>query len=225
MKKIDLNVDIGEGFSFDSELLDFASSANVCCGEHAGNWDLTCATVEMCLARGVRVGIHPGYPDRATMGRKSISAEDVDEYQASILRQVRRFYDAFLPSYIKPHGAFYNDAIFIPEALEMLSEVMQIVKLPVMGLARTPVEALAVLTHCGFMREGFADRAYKPDGTLVPRGTPGAVFDDPNKVREQVIRIAPLVDTICLHGDNPDCIEFAEMVTATLIDSGYLIGS
>ena len=71
-RKIDLNVDIGEGFPHDRELLAFASSANVCCGTHAGSRELTIETVELCREHGLRVGAHPGYPDRASMGRQSI---------------------------------------------------------------------------------------------------------------------------------------------------------
>ena len=105
MKKIDLNVDIGEGFPNDDLLLDFATSANVCCGEHAGSIALTHATVELCRERGVRIGAHPGFPDRDSMGRRIPTVSEIRAASDSLLSQVSRVAGA---AYVKPHGAFYN---------------------------------------------------------------------------------------------------------------------
>jgi UPF0271 protein len=245
VKRVDLNVDLGEGFPFDEQLLDFATSANVCCGVHAGNESLTMRTVALCRAKNVRVGAHPGYPDRESMGRRPIDDEHQRVYLDSVFNQVRRFTQVAKPSYLKPHGAFYNDtAVPIPEGwdvdedgqrgyqaggvflarhpgVQSLAMLLRVYKLPLMGLEGTAHEVVARRTNQRFMREGFADRAYCPDGTLVPRSEPGAVLSDENAIVEQVLRLAPIVDSICLHGDTPNCVEYAQLVRRTLKGAGY----
>jgi UPF0271 protein len=251
-RTIDLNVDIGEGFAFDEELLRFASSANVCCGSHAGTRELTARTVEMCQRHRVRIGVHPGYPDRESMGRRSLQEGQQRVYLKSLFDQVQWFLNLVRPSYLKPHGGFYNDtAIVLPPDWEQvrkrapmtsqyeaggvfLSEypgvqslimLLRIHRLPLMGLEATAHRAIAGRARQHLLREGFADRRYNEDGTLRPRAEPGAVITEPDEVREQVLRIAPTVDSICLHGDTPDCLEFAELVVKTLRDAGYGVGA
>lgn len=251
-KRIDLNVDIGEGFPHDKDLLAFATSANICCGAHAGSFDLTRETVELCREHGVRVGVHPGYPDRETMGRKPIEADNERAYLGSIFEQLRRFMAECDPAYMKPHGAFYNDtALTLPKGWETkvithrgatpyemagaylaqypgvqsLAMLLRMHHLPLMGLETTAHKVLAQRAKVLFFREGFADRAYNEDGTLVPRWEPGAVLTEAEEIRAQVLRLAPSVDSICLHGDTPDCLEFAELVFKTLVDNGYEVGA
>lgn len=250
MKRIDLNVDIGEGYAFDDDLLRFATSANICCGEHAGSRELTLKTVESCRKNGIRIGAHPGYPDRDTMGRRSMTLDQHRAYLDSIFSQVRWFAGVAKPAYIKPHGAFYTDTaapmpttwepyegllepgvpfdpagIFISNVpgAGSLGMLLRVYKLDLMGLAGTAHEMVAKRSNQKFIREGFADRAYRPDGTLVPRNEQGAIQKDPQTVKEQAIAIAPGVDSICLHGDTAGCVEFAEMVHAALSDAGYRV--
>jgi UPF0271 protein len=251
-KTIDLNVDIGEGFPFDRDLLRFASSASVCCGIHAGSQELTMATVDLCRRERVRVGAHPGYPDREGMGRRPMEAGQEREYLSSVFDQVKWFVDYARPDYIKPHGAFYNDtAVVLPEnwqfkmrtreaitpydtgglflaqypGIQSLSMILRVHKLPLMGLKSTAHMQAAERGGQPLINEGFADRAYTERGTLVPRDEAGAVFHDPKQIRDQVLRLAPEVDSICLHGDTPNCVAFAELVYKTLVDSGYGIGT
>ena len=248
MKSIDLNVDIGEGYSNDAELLNFATSASVCCGVHAGNAELTAETVAMCRVKHIRVGAHPGYPDRVGMGRQPLSAETQRDYLGSVLHQIRDFCAEHGAAYVKPHGAFYNDtarplspgwdsmaknptasspyeaggfALSLVPGTGMLMMALRISKMPLMGLRGTMHEPIAERSGVPFIREGFADRAYREDGTLVPRAELGAVLSDPDVVRRQVIRLANDIDSICLHGDTPDCVEFAELIYATLLDAGF----
>lgn len=250
--RIDLNVDIGEGFPYDKDLLKFASSANVCCGEHAGSRDLTQETVALCKARKIRVGAHPGYPDRPSMGREHLEGSHIREYLDSILDQVKWFVTNGAPTYLKPHGAFYSDTgPILPEdwesalamipgstayeaagvylaqypGIQVLTLLLRIYKLPLMGLEPTAHRIVAQRANQSLLREGFADRAYRPDGALVARTEPGAVLKDPQEIRQQVLRLAPEVDSICLHGDTPNCVEFAELVYSTLTDAGYEVGS
>jgi UPF0271 protein len=251
-KTIDLNVDIGEGFSFDRDLLRFASSANVCCGVHAGSEELTRATVEMCRRERVRVGAHPGYPDRESMGRRPMEAGQERDYLSSLFDQVTWFVSVASPEYIKPHGAFYNDtAVILPAnwqtakrtrdaikpydaggfflghypGIQSLSMMLRVHRLPLMGLESTAHKQAAERAGQPLIREGFADRAYTPEGTLVPRSEAGALFHQPDEIRRQVLELAPSVDSLCLHGDTPNCVEFAELVYKTLIDSGYSIAA
>lgn len=249
-RAIDLNVDIGEGFPFDRDLLRFATSANVCCGIHAGGAELTVATVALCRERGVRVGAHPGYPDRASMGRTPLEPQHEREYLASVFDQVRLFWRNFQPDYVKPHGAYYNDlAVVLPRnweflaneirhptryeaggaylskipGLQSLTLMLRMFDLALVGLPGTAHEQAALRAGKRFVREGFADRAYLDSGLLKPRGEPGAMLTDRAEVKRQTLRLAAEVDTICLHGDGSDCVEFAELVYETLGEAGYAV--
>lgn len=218
MRRIDLNVDIGEGFPNDAALLEFATSANVCGGVHAGSWELTAATIELCRRKGVRIGAHPGYPNREDMGRvrPDLSTEELRE---SLMEQARRFATLTTPAYLKPHGAWYNDIVAgEASATTIAEEIAAELGVPIMIL---PVASLLVPT----IREGFADRAYEADGSLRSRSLPGAVLTDPAEVAAQTLRLASEVDSICLHGDTPDALAFAELVWKTLFDAGYEVGA
>lgn len=247
-RKIDLNVDIGEGAPFDDELLTIATSANIGCGVHAGSFPLTVRTIEKCRSLGVRFGVHPGYPDRENMGRSPISDATERTYLDSIFIQMKTFIQTAPPAYVKPHGAFYNDtAISLPTGwdaeiagrspyessgkflaqypgVHSLMMLLKVYRLPLMGLDNTAHRVVASRAKQAFIREGFADRRYQSNGLLVPRSKPGALLTETSEIREQVLRLAPKVDSICLHGDNPGCVEFALFVRKTLTENGYEVG-
>ncbi|MFZ4506515.1 MAG: 5-oxoprolinase subunit PxpA [Fimbriimonas sp.] len=250
-RRIDLNVDIGEGFPFDADLLRFASSANVCCGAHAGSQEILEETLALCRKARVRIGAHPGYPDRLTMGRRSMELGEQTVYLRSIFDQLQTFAKLEAFAYIKPHGAFYNDtAAVLPHDWNLpnpakrqtpyeagghflsllpgggsLGMLLRLYQVPLLGLASTAHAVIAERAKVELISEGFADRAMRPDGTLVPRGEPGAVLTDPNDIRQQVLRLAESVDSICLHGDTPGCVEMAELVVSTLVDAGYEVAA
>lgn len=233
MRKVDLNVDIGEGFPFDDALLDFATSANICCGEHAGSWELTERTVELCKRKGVRMGAHPGFPDRGGMGRHMPGPQQKMPFLQSVHKQTLRFVSSFLPAYVKPHGAWYSlmsaeqgtyDPKFYWIAMNRLRMLVNATQLPFMFLHTSrPARGLG-FAGLRIIKEGFADRKYLSDGTLMPRNQPGAVLCEPEEIRSQVLTLAPHVNSICLHGDNVGCLEFAEMVRKTLQDASYEVG-
>lgn len=252
MKRIDLNVDIGEGFPYDEDLLRFATSASICCGEHAGSRELTLQTIDKCKRRNTRIGAHPGYPDRENMGRRSMTIDQHRAYLDSVFSQLRWFVGVANPAYIKPHGAFYNDtaapmpstwepyegllepgAPFDPAGIFIsnvpgagsLGMLLRVYKLDLMGLSGTAHEMVAKRSNRRLIREGFADRAYRSDGTLVPRSEDGAVLAEPKSIKAQVLDLAPKVDSICIHGDTPGCLEFAEMVYGTLKNEGYRVAA
>lgn len=250
-RTIDLNVDIGEGFPHDAELLRFASSANIACGVHAGSRELTLETIDLCEKHRVRVGVHPGYPSPETMGRNRMQPGQERPFLNSLFEQVSWFSEHAKPAYLKPHGGFYNDtAIVLPPGwetarkrgvasdyesgglylaqfpgLQSLTMMLRVHRLPLMGLEATAHRAVAERAKQDFIREGFADRGYRRDGTLLPRTEPGAILQDAGQIQEQVLRLAPKVDSICLHGDTPDCLVFAEMVYRTLLNAGYGVGA
>ncbi len=222
-RRIDLNVDIGEGFPFDEALLQFATSANVCCGAHAGSRELTHATIDLCRRHGKRIGMHPGFDNRAEFGRVIPDAPS-STLSRTLLGQAQEFMEIFPAAYIKPHGAWYNAIVgsqapgrFDPS--RPLFQIVRMYKIPAMLLA-----GYRGLTDKWLIREGFADRGYQADGTLIPRSQPGAVLHDPDAVAAQVVRLAPSIDSICLHGDTAGCVEFAELVHRTLIDAGFEVG-
>jgi UPF0271 protein len=239
MKRVDLNVDIGEGFPHDEALLEFATSANICCGEHAGSWDLTTQTIDMCLRKGIRIGCHPGFPDRENFGRRIPSRDESAFYLDSLGKQVKEFYAYQEAAYVKPHGALYNILCAPGPGVDNVDEGiyggcggvfigLTLVSRPQLSYMLLPTsrlgKALRLMLNATIYREGFADRRYRPDGTLVTRTEPGAVLEDPQEIAEQVRRIAPTVDSICLHGDSPNCLHFAQLVNKTLVDAGYEVG-
>jgi UPF0271 protein len=238
MSRIDINVDIGEGFPFDEELLDFATSANVCCGEHAGSWELTKETIFLCERKGVRLGMHPGFPDRTSMGRAPMQLDEVDQYANSIFEQVMSFQEYVQKTYgssagyLKPHGAWYNlvvqvspadSSLFLAGKL-MLDGALAFAAVPAMLLAGSSIISRLAVEQVPCISEGFADRGYARDGTLLDRSEPGAVLNHPEQIREQVLRLARTVDSICIHGDTPDCLSIAELVYRSLENAGYEVG-
>lgn len=223
MKRIDLNVDIGEGFPFDRDLIAIATSANVGCGGHAGSTELTAETVRRCLAAGVRVGAHPGLPDRESMGRilpPEPDAEGLAQLAGELLGQVGRVEGA---TYIKPHGALYNDSASGGWTSGLVSALLIRFRLPLMGLAGTHHAKLAAGAGVPLIREGFADRRMGLDGQLIPRTEPGAFITDEREMDEHVLILAESVDSICLHGDSDHAVENARRIRHVLREAGYRV--
>lgn len=226
--EIDLNADLGEGAGFDAALMPLVTSANVCCGAHAGDPHTTWETVELARQQGVAVGAHPGYRDREHFGRREL---DLDESAiwTECAFQIGGLIGLAIPEevrvrYVKPHGALYNQACrdrFVARAVVVACSVYG---LPVVGLPGSALEAEAVGV-IPFVAEGYADRKYRPDGTLVPRAEPGAFVHDPAAAVEQVEWLVreKEVRTICVHGDNPDAVAFASAVRAALLARGVTL--
>lgn len=226
MRRIDLNADIGEGFGADLDLLRVVTSANVACGHHAGSPELARTTVERCVKAGVRVGAHPGYPDRATMGRRSATEADRAGFRDDVLRQLRAFLEFAPVAYLKPHGALYNDSCSPGWEADLVAEALVLLPSPMlMGLAGTFHEHIAALAGVPFESEGFADRGYGEDGRLLPRGREGAFLREPRLAAAQAVKIASHVETICIHGDAPDCVVRAAAVREALERAGYRVAA
>jgi UPF0271 protein len=234
--KISLNADVGEGMTNDERLIPNIHMANVAAGGHAGGGEILSRTIAACRENRVSIGAHPSYPDVENFGRRSLwgQVEPVmlsDSYTEQII-DVARAADAHNAtiSYIKPHGALYNDMATnwaVAEYFAMASvAVSERIGLP--GMPALPVMALAGSTgHQYLMERGyaviaeaFADRAYQADGSLVPLAHPGAVISDPLEVQERVIQLVETgtvptidgttlnldVDAIGIHGDTDNAI-------------------
>lgn len=217
MKTIDVNADLAEGLGTDPQVLWDISSANLCLGGHAGDREDTQWIAQLCREEGVRIGLHPGYPDRERFGRVS----DPDRLAAwldDIEKQVK-WGMKLKPAYLKPHGAFYHDTQSPGPAADRLAALLKQWKLPLMGYPGTHHEAIAA--H-GFIREGFADRGLDEAGRLIPRGQPGAILSA-EAAAAQAVWLAERVDSICLHGDREDILEVAPRMRAALEDAGYQV--
>ena len=244
-RAIDLNADLGEGFGVwrlgdDDALLELVSSANVACGFHAGDPATMRRVCARAAAAGVAVGAQVSYRDLAGFGRRFIDvtpsdlADDV-LYQLAALDGIARSTGTRV-SYVKPHGALYNAAVTHEgQAGAVVDAVLAFDRrLPVLGL---PGSALLRAVEAAGMRpvaEGFADRGYRPDGSLVPRREPGALIEDPAVVAGRAVRMATTgvvdavdgtsllmpVESVCVHGDTPGAVALARAVRAGLAEVG-----
>lgn len=229
MTAIDLNADLGEGAGTDSGLMALVSSANVCCGAHAGDPDGLRATLELAKQHGVRVGAHPGYADRDHFGRRDLDLSDKQLgtlvfHQVGGLDGLARLAGLRL-SHLKPHGALYNQAGRDLRIARPIAGAAALFGLALVGLPGSQLETAASAVGVRFIPEGFADRRYRPDGTLVPRTEPDALIHDPAEAATQaewLVR-AKGVRTICVHGDTPDAVAFVAAVRAVLTGKGVRI--
>ncbi|QVL33706.1 LamB/YcsF family protein [Telmatocola sphagniphila] len=230
MKTIDINADLGEGESSDEEVLELVSSANIACGYHAGSAELMARTIGTALFRNVAIGAHPGYNDPTNFGRVELQLP-IRIVKAELLYQIgalKTLAEAVGTSvkYIKPHGALYNQACRIPELAEAVAMVAETVKLPVLALPQSELEK-ACRDRVPFFREGFADRRYDDRGQLVPRSRSDAFITDPAVAVEQALRLIEQqgIHSICIHGDNPQAVQFARSIRTSLERAGYQIRS
>ncbi|HYV97139.1 MAG TPA: 5-oxoprolinase subunit PxpA [Gemmatimonadaceae bacterium] len=231
---MDLNADMGEGFAGvsppdDATLLTLVTSANIACGFHAGDPVLMRRTVVEAAKRDVAIGAHPGYPDLLGFGRRDMAATP-KEVTAYVIAQIGAL-DGFCRAagtkllYVKAHGALYNRAVRDAATADAIAEGVRLFNpsLILLGIPNTELIAAADRAGIPAAREGFADRGYRPDGTLVPRSEPGALITDPGRAADQAERIASTVDTICVHSDTPGAVQLVRAVRERLIERGHTI--
>lgn len=225
-RRIDLNADLGEGVTDDEALLDVVTSANVACGFHAGDEPTMRAVCVRAAALGVAVGAQVSYADRAGFGRRDLDVAPA-VLEAQVAEQVAVLSEIAAQagtrvSYVKPHGALYNRVVH--DAEQAAAVLRGSPGLPVLGLPGSVLLALARDLGREARREGFPDRAYTPDGRLVPRSEPGAVLTDTALIARRAVELAPGVDSVCVHGDEPEAVEHARAVRAALTQAGYELG-
>lgn len=225
---VDLNCDLGEGCPHDAELMPLITSANIACGFHAGDPATAHAALRAAVRHGVQVGAHPGFADREHFGRRELnrSEDQVFEecvYQIGALAALARAAEIAL-HYVKPHGALYNMACRDGAYARPVVAAVELFGLALMALPGSRLEVLA-RDRCPFVAEGFADRRYLPDGSLVPRTRPDAFVEDPAEAVRQTewLLREKGVRTLCVHGDNPKALAFVREVREALTRRGIAI--
>jgi UPF0271 protein len=226
--EIDLNCDLGEGCAADADLMPLVTSANIACGFHAGDPATARAALALAARHGVQAGAHPGFADREHFGRRELerTEEQVFEecvYQVGALAGLARAVGRPL-SHVKPHGALYNMACRDDAYARPVVEAAALFGLPLLGLPGSRLETRSA-GKCPFVAEGFADRRYQPDGSLVPRSQPDAFVHDPAEAVRQVEWLLRErgVRTVCVHGDNPQALAFVRELRGALARQGIAI--
>ena len=233
--KIELNCDMGESYGRyrignDAAIMPYINSCNLACGYHAGDPLTIQKTIDLAIQHQVKIGAHPSYPDLSGFGRRSmqIPQEELTAmllYQIGALKSMVELQGAAL-TYVKPHGALYNDAYQNKAVANAIFRAVQAFDLPLMGLAASPIQQWATAANIPFIAEGFADRRYTQEGFLQARSTPGAVLQHPDEVAEQVLAFAMEqaiqtannksivipVQSICIHGDNPAALDILKCI-------------
>jgi UPF0271 protein len=241
--RIDFNCDMGESFGayklgLDEEIITRITSANIACGFHAGDPTWMRRTVRLAEEHGVGIGAHPGFPDLAGFGRRTLGATP-EEVKNDLIYQVGAL-TAFTGSkrlqHVKPHGALYNMAVGGGDLARAICEAVLEIdpQLILLVLAGSPWAEMAGRMGVRVARESFADRAVNPDGTLVSRSKPGAVIHDEHEVIERSVKLVTrgkvtaidgreipfTADTICLHGDTPGAVQLAAALRTRLEAEG-----
>lgn len=228
-RSIDLNCDLGEGATHDAELMPLVSSANIACGEHAGDAGTMAAAVALARRHGVAIGAHPGHADREHRGRRELPITP-EEAAALVVRQVSALAEVAgaPPRHVKLHGGLYHQVGRNPALAAAIVDglVAHWPDAVLVAFAGSPLVGVARSHGLAVAEEAFIDRGYAPDGTLVPRSQPGGMISD---VRDAAVRAVRLVeqgaivaidgteipvraDTLCLHGDGPDAVAMARAV-------------
>lgn len=242
--KIDLNCDLGESFGQyklgnDEAVMPFITSANIACGFHAGDPPVMRSTIRLAKKYKVAIGAHPGWPDLQGFGRRemSLSAEETEAvvlYQIGALAGFAKAEGVEL-HHVKPHGALYNQAAKDRALANAIARAVKAFSadLILVGLAGSRLIEAGVELALRVANEGFPDRNYNADGTLVSRQHANAILESPQEVAAHALMLAQngidfsgqrvKVDTLCLHGDNIHAAENAKLIRDTLAKNKILV--
>lgn len=240
---IDLNCDMGEGYESETLIMPFISSANIACGYHAGDEQTMIRTISLARKYGVAIGAHPSYPDKENFGRKAMTMSDEEVYkiitdQLRILNEIAADMGMNL-HHVKPHGALYNVAATeVNVAIAIAHAIADMdARMVLYGLANSAFAIAAEKTGLRFCGEAFADRTYTDDGLLTPRSEPHALIEKEEIAIAQVLqllekgnitswsgkKVSLQADTICIHGDGPHAVDFAQKIHDALKAKGISI--
>lgn len=222
--KIDLNCDLGEGVGNDEAIMPFITSANIACGFHAGDKHTMRETIRLAKKFNVNIGAHPSWEDKENFGRKEMNlspneAKKIVRYQIELFAKICKEENVKL-SHVKPHGALYNQsaknvelALAIAQAIKNVSQDLILV-----GLAGSRSIEAGIKMGLKVAREGFPDRRYNPDGSLMSRNISGAVIESSDEVAHHALTLilGGGLDTLCLHGDNLNAVENAKLLRSVL---------
>ncbi len=227
---------MGEGCANDAELMDYVSSVNIACGAHAGDAKIMRRTVECAIEKGVAIGAHPGYPDRENFGRFAIEMPHSQIYDL-VTEQFNTLNKIAVDAggkirHLKPHGALYNQSARDAGLAATIAQAVFDIdpKLVLFGLSGSVSISEAKKIGLATASEVFADRSYQSDGSLTPRTKPNALIHDTDIAIAQVMqmindgtvtatdgRVVPITaDTICIHGDGDNALEFATAIRQRL---------
>jgi UPF0271 protein len=237
--KIDLNCDLGESAGNDESIMRHITSANIACGFHAGDVGIMQATVKLAKQYGVNIGAHPSWDDRQNFGRLEMNVP-ADEAEAIVFQQINALAriakaEGVALSHVKPHGALYNQSATDRKLADAVVRAVKrfSVDLILVGLAGSGLCEAGLAAGIKVAGEGFPDRAYNPDGTLMSRSKSGAVIESPEKVAKNAVKLIKdgimfgerrvFVDTLCLHGDNKRAVENAILLREVLAKNGIEI--
>lgn len=229
--KIDLNCDLGEGMDNDEVIMPYITSANIACGFHAGDEQTMRETLRLAKRFGVNAGAHPSWNDRENFGRKEISvspeeAERLVFEQIQILAVIAKAEGVML-THVKPHGALYNQAAKDIELARAIARAVKAhsVDLILVGLAGSRSIEAGRAVGVRVAAEGFPDRGYNADGSLMSRLLPGALIESPEEVARHAVELIKKggMDTLCLHGDHPHAAENAKLIRDMLQRNGMVV--
>jgi 5-oxoprolinase (ATP-hydrolysing) subunit A len=239
---IDLNCDCGEGAGHDADVMPLVTSANIACGVHAGSRETIAATVALAIRHGVAIGAHPGHADREHFGRRELALGAAATVEL-VLDQIAALAAVAGPAlhHVKLHGGLYHE---VSRDRELAAAVTVALRdswpdLVVYALAGSALAATAREAGLRVAEEAFIDRAYAPDGTLVPRSHPGATITDPAVAAARAVELATTgriaaidgvliavrADTLCIHGDGPDPMGLARAVREALAAAGITLAA
>jgi len=245
MPHLDFNCDLGEGCGSDADIVPLISSASIACGSHAGDEATMRATIRLCRDHGVAIGAHPSFEDREHFGRREL-ALDRDGIARLVQSQLARLAAIAAEenariAHVKPHGALYNLSTRDRGVADAIATAIVAFdpSLMLYGLSGSQLTTAGEVAGLRVAHEVFAERAYDADGTLAPRGTPGAVIDDLDMALAQVrsllrdgvvvardgSRVALRADTLCLHGDRADAVDFARALRQALDADGVIVAA
>jgi UPF0271 protein len=250
MKFVDLNCDLGESFGAykmgdDEQILKHITSANIACGYHAGDHNVMAKTVKVAGDNKVKVGAHPGYPDLLGFGRRFIQTDPDDVYhfmiyQIGALQGFCHIHNIQM-QHVKPHGALFNAAAVNKEIAEAIAKAVYDCNphLVLFGLSGSELIRAGLKAGLKVANEVFADRTYQADGTLTPRSHKHALIHEPEIAVKQVIKMVktgcvqavdgtnvPIqADTICVHGDGKEALDFVQELRRALQEEGIIIRS
>jgi UPF0271 protein len=243
MLTIDINCDMGEGIGNDEAIMPFISSANIACGYHAGDEETIKQTIEFAIKNNIVIGAHPSFPDRKNFGRTDMHLP-ADEIYDLVFLQLRTI-DKIVKRkneklhHVKPHGALYNMSAKDPQIAKTIAQAVKDFddELILFGLSGSQSIEQAKLINLKTANEVFADRTYQDDGSLTPRSKANALIEDLDKSVHQTLQmikektvtsvngktILINADTICIHGDGKNAVDFVRMIHQTLKKEGIEI--
>lgn len=242
---VDLNADVGEGMATDASLIPLLTSANIACGEHAGDDETMRQTIRLCLKHGVKIGAHPSFADQENFGREPKDLPDA-ELRQLITAQLTRLSDIAKAegaelSHVKPHGALYNQSASDPRVATQIAYAVSAFdrRLVLLGLSGSHSLNCARTVGLRSAAEGFVERRYEADGQLTSRTEADAVIADhkeivaqalsmvlESRVRARTGEVLPLlVDTLCIHGDRADAAELAQAIRAAFDKAGVQVAA